>query len=78
MITVYPEVISNIQWYLLSTITLFKYTKARKKILPMAMLEYLVNHNSSDTDIKMEVIADIKFQIHILHLEEFFIQEIDT
>ena len=39
------------------------------------MLESSTNHNISKTAVYTEVISDIKLQIHILHLEECFIQE---
>ena len=39
------------------------------------MLAYLVNHNSSITAVKMEVISNTKCQIHHLHPEEGFIQK---
>ena len=40
------------------------------------MLESLVTYNSSVSAVYMEVIAGIKCQHHILHLEDYFIQKI--
>ena len=53
----------------------FKYTRARQKILSRTIFEYLAKYNSSVTAVQTEVIADTKFQILILHLEECIIQE---
>ena len=46
-----------------------------KEKITKNMLEYLVIHNSSATDVMMEPIGDIKLQPHHLHLEKCFIQQ---
>ena len=46
-----------------------------KKIFPTNILSSLVNHNVSVTAFMTEVIADIKCQIHHLHLKQFFIKQ---
>ena len=44
-------------------------------IRPTNMLESLVNQNSSVSDSYMEYIPDMIFQLHHLHLEQYFIQQ---
>ena len=44
-----------------------------KKQFPTNMLEYLVIHNSYVTSAMMEPIGDIKYHLHHLHLEQYFI-----
>ena len=42
---------------------------------PTNMLEYLIIHKSFVIDVYMEDMANMKFQIHHLHLEQYFIQK---
>ena len=42
---------------------------------PTNMLEYLIIHKSFVIDVYMEDMANMKFQIHHLHLEKYFIQQ---
>ena len=49
--------------------------KKLPKILPTAMLVSLVTYNSLFTDVYIKAIAEIKFQLHLLHLKECFMQE---
>ena len=39
------------------------------------MLVSLVTYNSLFTDVYIKAIAEIKFQLHLLHLKECFMQE---
>ena len=74
MIMAFPEGISDIQYYLFSISSVFKYKRNINKLSPMTMSESLITHNSSVTDVNIELIVEIKYQLHILHLEESFIQ----
>ena len=47
-----------------------------KKILSSNLLEFFKTYNVSVNDVYMEVIANIKCQIHHLHLEKGLIQKI--
>ena len=64
---IFPEVISIIQCQLFSTRTVFKYGRARMKILPKTMLAYLVNHTSSVTSVwkKLQPTSNIRFKFYI-------------
>ena len=39
------------------------------------MLTYLETHNIFFTDVYIEDIADMKYQVHRLHFEQYFIQQ---
>ena len=75
MMMVFTEGISDIKCYLFSITSVFKYKRNSNKLSPTTMLASLITHNSSATDVNMELIVEIKFQLHLLHLEECFIQE---
>ena len=47
-----------------------------QKTIFKTFLEYLVNYNSLVNDVYIEFMADIKCQLHLLHLEKYFLLEI--
>ena len=55
--------------------TVFRRTRNRKEIIPAPMLEYMVTYTSSITSVYIEVEANIKFHICLLHLGGWFIQQ---
>ena len=63
------EVIEYIKLSLCITKTVFQSTRTTKTIFKTTMLEYLVTYNSSVTAVYIEVISEIKFQIHPIYLE---------
>ena len=64
----------KIQCYIFSTITVFKYTRYIEKLCPTTTLASLVNNNSPVTNIYMNCIVGNKYQLHLLHLEVYYIQ----
>ena len=72
---IYLEAIVEIQCNLFIIITFFHYTMNQKTIFK-TFLEYLVNYNSLVNDVYIEFMADIKYQLHLLHLEKYVLLEI--
>ena len=44
-------------------------------IVSLTTLTYLIFHNKLVTSLLMEDISDVKYQLHNLHFEEYFIQQ---
>ena len=74
MIMAFPEGISDIQYYLFSISSVFKYKRNINKLSPMTMSALSITHNSSVTDVNIELIVEIKYQLHILHFGGLFMQ----
>ena len=72
---VHLKVIDNIECWICISTTMLYYEINNKKSFLTTMLEYLVIHNSSVTDIYIEDISDMKFQLHQFHLDQYFIQQ---
>ena len=49
--------------------------KKIKGIIPKTMSYYLVIHNSLVSDVYMDDIAGMKYFLHHLHFEQYFIQQ---
>ena len=71
----FPYVIDNIQCQIRLMRTLFWYTSKYNSILKRNMLAPSFTYNSSVTADQIEVIANIKYQLCILHQEEYLVQE---
>ena len=75
MTIMFLEVIENIQCSIFIMRTVFQYTSDRKNIFPTPLLAYMVTYTIAIATMNIEVVSDIKYHIHILHLEESFIRQ---
>ena len=71
---VYLEIISNIQCYISQGRQILQNNKC-KGMLPTNMLAYVVNLNRFVSDVYMDNISNMIYQLHHSHSEQFFNQQ---